>query len=223
MEKHKVKIKSISPVTHNVNRYLLEKPEDYSFTPGQATEVSINRKGWEEEKRPFTFTSLPYDDHLEFTIKSYTDHDGVTKKLLDLKPGDEFIIREVFGAINYEDEGVFIAGGAGVTPFVAILRHLHSQGKIGSNKLLFANKTKKDIIYEEEFREMLGENFINILSEEKAEGFRKGFVNEKILKEKKADQAKNIYLCGPPPMMEHMMKLFDKLEIEQERIVSEDL
>ena len=39
-----VKILSIVPVTHNVNRYRLEKPQDYQFVSGQATEVSINKK-----------------------------------------------------------------------------------------------------------------------------------------------------------------------------------
>lgn len=223
MEKHIVKIQSISPVTHNVNRYLVEKPNGYNFIPGQATEVSINKGDWKDENRPFTFTSLPDDDHLEFTIKSYTDHDGVTNKFLDLEAGDEFIIHEVFGAINYDNEGVFVAGGAGVTPFVAILRDLHSQGKMGNNKLIFANKTRKDIIYEEEFRDMLGENFVNVLSEEKAEGFKHGYIDEAILKENKIDKAKNVYLCGPPPMMDSMMELFEKMGIEESWIVAEDV
>ncbi len=223
MENHIIKIKSISPVTHNVNRYIIDKPENYDFIPGQATEVSINKDGWKDEKRPFTFTSLPGDDHLEFTIKSYTDHKGVTSELLTLSPGDEFILGEVFGAINYDNEGVFVAGGAGVTPFVAILRDLHTQGKMGNNKLIFANNTRKDIIYEEEFRDMLGDNFVNVLSEEKAEGFKHGFIDEAILKENGIDKAKNIYLCGPPPMMDSMMELFEKLGIEEEKLVTEDL
>lgn len=223
MENHIVKIKSISPVTHNVNRYIIDKPENYDFIPGQATEVSINKDGWKDEKRPFTFTCLPEDDHLEFTIKSYTDHKGVTNELLTLNPGDELIIAEVFGAINYDNEGVFVAGGAGVTPFVAILRDLHSQGKMGNNKLIFANKTRNDIIYEEEFQNMLGDNFVNVLSEEKAEEFKHGYIDETILKENRVYNAKNVYLCGPPPMMDSMMKLFEKLGIEEEKIVTEDM
>jgi predicted ferric reductase len=44
------------------------------------------------------------------------------KRIRKLKHGDELIIRDVWGAIEYKGEGVFIAGGAGVTPFIAILR-----------------------------------------------------------------------------------------------------
>src|SRR6266516_5523661 len=111
---HIVKIISIEPVTHNVKRFTVEKPPGYSFKPGQATEVSINTPSLKEEKRPFTFTCLPESENLEFTIKIYDDHDGVTKALGKLKEGDELIIRDVCGAIIYNGPGIFIAGGAGV-------------------------------------------------------------------------------------------------------------
>jgi ferredoxin-NADP reductase len=50
------------------------------------------------------------------------------------------------GRIEYKGEGVFIAGGAGVTPFIAILRQLQAENKIANNKLIFTNKTANDII-----------------------------------------------------------------------------
>ena len=139
MEQHFVKIKSIDKVTHDVLKIVTEKPQKYNFTPGQATEVSINKIGWHDEKRPFTFTCLPDNDYLEFTIKTYPSHDGVTNELLQLKQNDELILHDVFGAIAYKGEGVFIAGGAGVTPFISIFRFLHSGNEIGGNKLIFAN------------------------------------------------------------------------------------
>src|ERR1700761_3501032 len=94
-----VKIISVEKVTHNVKHYRVEKPDGYTFEPGQATDVSINQPKWKDEKRPFTFTCLTTDPYLEFTIKSYTDHDGVTNQLGQLSIGDELIIRDVWGAI----------------------------------------------------------------------------------------------------------------------------
>ena len=112
-----VKINSITHITHDVVRIVTEKPHHYNFTPGQATEISINKEGWKNEKRPFTFTCLPQNDYLEFSIKTYPSHKGVTNELLQLKKKDELILHDVFGAIAYKSEGVFIAGGAGVNPF----------------------------------------------------------------------------------------------------------
>src|SRR5579872_3424911 len=111
MEKHIVKVLKTHFVTHNVKQFDIEKPAGYTFIPGQATDVSINKPGLEEELRPFTFTALNDWDHLQFTIKCYTDHDGITKKLLDVNAGDELIIHDVWGAINYKGSGLFVAGG----------------------------------------------------------------------------------------------------------------
>ena len=57
-EQHIVKIRSIEPVTHDVKRFTIEKPGGYSFIPGQATELTINKEGWTDKRNPFTFTSL---------------------------------------------------------------------------------------------------------------------------------------------------------------------
>jgi len=99
MEKHIVKVINTAFVTHNVKRFTLQKPGGYTFISGQATDVSINKPGLEEDLHPFTFTCLNTDDHLEFTIKIYKGHNGFTEKLLDVNKGDELIIHEVFGAI----------------------------------------------------------------------------------------------------------------------------
>ena len=88
-------------VTHNVRHYRVEKPKNFHFGPGQATEVSIDKDGWRDEKRPFTFTSLQNDDTLEFTIKSYRDHPGVTNALWGLEAGDRLLLRDVWGTIQY--------------------------------------------------------------------------------------------------------------------------
>ena len=222
MEQHLVKIKSIAKITHNVLKIVTEKPQTYNFTPGQATEVSINKNGWQMEKRPFTFTCLPGDDYLEFTIKTYPSHKGVTNELLQLKQNDELILHDVFGAIAYEGEGVFIAGGAGVTPFISIFRFLRSKNEVVGNKLILANKAKTDIILEQEFRILLGRNFINILSDEKTDGYANGYITEEFLKANITDLKKKIYLCGPEPMMEAVEKQLSNLGVDPKSIITEE-
>jgi ferredoxin-NADP reductase len=203
---YNVSVLEVEKITHDVLGIKTEKPSGYTFIPGQATEVAINDKDWIKEKRPFTFTNLPGDDHLEFTIKTYPAHNGVTNRLLQLKPGDELIIHDVWGAINYKGKGLFIAGGAGITPFISIFRYLKSINDTSSNLLLFANKTRKDIILETELNTLLRGNVINILSEENIKGYKHGFITETILKE--LIQPNDIlYLCGPPPMTDACNKI----------------
>lgn len=221
MEQYFVKIKSIEKVTHDVLRIVTEKPNAYHFISGQATEISINKIGWENERRPFTFTCLPTDSYLEFTIKTYQSHKGVTNELLKLKEEDELILHDVFGAIAYKGEGVFIAGGAGVTPFISIFRLLQSKNEVGGNKLIFANKSRADIILEQEFKHLLGKNFINILSDEKADGYAYGYITEEFLNANISDVKMRIYLCGPEPMMEAVEKHLINSGADSKLIVKE--
>jgi ferredoxin-NADP reductase len=201
MEPYIVKIISSEPVTHNVRRFRLEKPAGYSFHPGQATDVSINTPALENEKRPFTFTALEEETYLEFTIKIYESHHGVTEALGKLRAGDELIIGDSWGAIEYKGPGVFIAGGAGVTPFIAIIRRLHQDNQIGENRLIFSNKTSKDIILKDEFTNMLGSNFINTLTAETAPGIDNRHIDGAYLREKISDFHQPFYVCGPDPFV----------------------
>ncbi len=221
MTQHIVKIKSINKVTHDVLRIVTEKPSGYSFIPGQATDVSVNKPEWREEKRSFTFTSLPDEDFIEFTIKTYPSHKSVTNQMLQLKNKDELILHDVFGDIAFKGEGIFLAGGAGVTPFIAIFRQLQKKQETGNNKLIFANKTKADIILEDEFKQLLGENFINLLSEENVEGYEKGFITEEFLKGKVSEFNKYFYVCGPPPMMDAVDKILANLHVNEKFIIKE--
>jgi ferredoxin-NADP reductase len=221
MGSHILKIKSTDKVTHDVVRIVLDKPDGYTFTPGQATEVAVNKEHWKEERRPFTFTCLPSDNYLEFTIKTYPSHKGVTNEILHLKPGDELILHDVWGAISYKGEGVFIAGGAGVTPFISIFRYLKSKNKINNNKLIFANKTKADIIHKDEFENLLGNAFVNILSEENLPGYAHGRITEDFLKKNISDFKKSVYICGPPEMIDAVQSQLANLGVGDNSIVVE--
>jgi Flavodoxin reductases (ferredoxin-NADPH reductases) family 1 len=223
MKRNIVKVESVGMVTHDVVRIVTAKPDGFIFEPGQAVDISINKAGWMDEKRPFTFTCLPDDPYLEFTIKIYPSRHGVTKQLLLLRKGDELILNDVFGTIAYKNEGVFIAGGAGITPFISIFRYLKSKDMLGRNMLVFANKAKADIILEREFSDMLGDRFVNILSEEVVEGYHHGLINEEFLKEIVPDFNLPFYLCGPPPMMDALILQLAHLGVSEDLIVKEEM
>jgi ferredoxin-NADP reductase len=216
-----VKILSILDVTHDVRSYRIEKPDDYKFEPGQATEVSINKDKWKDERRPFTFTSLNEWPFLEFTIKSYHDHEGVTNELSKLKVGDELILRDVWGAISYKGQGYFIAGGAGITPFIAILRQLHKEGNIKDNQLYFSNKTSRDIIHKEEFDTILGPNAHYIVTREDDPAYAKGPINKEFLLREIKDFSKPFYICGPDKMVSDINQVLTGLGANPETIVFE--
>lgn len=221
MEEYIVKIMSIENVTHDVKRFTIEKPKGYKFVPGQATEVAINKPEWKEERRPFTFTALNNAPNLEFTIKLYASHNGVTNALDKLKTGDELLIHDVWGAIEYKGKGVFIAAGAGITPFIAIFRQLYKDKLIDGNELIFSNKTSHDIILRDELHQMLDGNFINVLTSEKIPGIHNKRIDKEYLKDMIKDFKQHFYVCGPEKFTESVQQALIELGAEVDSVVIE--
>lgn len=221
MENQSLEIQAIEKVTHNVLRFTLEDSDEIDFHSGQASEVAIDKDGWRDKGRPFTFTSLPEENQLEFTIKIYPDHEGVTNELSKLQPGDHLILKDVFGAIQYKGPGTFIAGGGGVTPFISIIRNLAESKKLEGNRLIFANDKEKDIINHEEFKSLLGVNFLNVLAKEDKEAYAHGFVDKDYLKEALDSFDEYFYICGPPPMMDAVEESLKKLGVSEDKMVKE--
>ena len=109
---HTVKILSTHKVLYNVRQFNVEKPKGFKFTPGQATDLSIDQPEWKDKKNPFTFTSLEEDPYLQFTIKMYPHHkEGVTRHLDTLQEGDELIIGPLFASSVREVSNVARTAG----------------------------------------------------------------------------------------------------------------
>lgn len=216
-----VTVKEIIPRTHNVKTFRVTKPENFSFVPGQATDLSLNEKDWKDNKHPFTFTCLPDDDFLEFTIKLFDNPKGLTNKLKAIEPGAEFEIGEAWGAIEYKGEGVFIAGGAGVTPFISIFRDLKKQNKIGNNVLIFSNKTEADIILKDEFEEMLGRNFINVITSQPGTEYYDKHIDKIFLEKEIKDFKQQFYVCGPDEFTKVMLDNLKDLGADANALVFE--
>lgn len=220
-EKHIVKIIMTDFASQSMKRFITQKPENYRFISGQATEVAINHSDWKDKKRPFTFSSLNEANVLEFIIKIYPSHDGVTEKLSQLRAGDELILHDIFGKITYKGSGVFIAGGAGITPFLSILRDLKEKDQLQDNTLLFSNKTAKDIILEEELKDLLGDKAIFTLTRENNPNYRNGRINKDFIKQYVSNFDQYFYICGPMQFIVDMKKALDELGVLPEKVVIE--
>lgn len=220
---YRVWIKAIGKISYNVLGLVVEKPRGFDFEPGQATELSIDQGKWREEQSPFSFTNLPTDGDLEFTIKVYPEHNGVTEKLSTLQVGDGLIIRDAFGAIRYKGKGTFLAGGAGVTPFISILKSLEYQDRLKEHSLIFANKEERDIFLKDEFETLLGGRFLNILSQERTRRYPYGMIDKTFLETTISDFSQFFYVCGPPPMVNDVVSALKELGAGDESIVIESV
>ncbi|WP_172328598.1 FAD-binding oxidoreductase [Mangrovicoccus sp. HB161399] len=218
---HRIALEQIEALTGNVYRLRLEKPDGFGFVPGQATDVAIDRDGWREEERPFTFTSQPEDPFLEFTIKSYPDHDGVTAQIPTLQKGEHLRIGGPWGAIRDEGRGVIVAGGAGLTPFIPILRRRIAAGTAGEMTLIQADKDWDSLILREEWHRARDLRTVFVLEEEARAGCERGRVTRELLEKHGVTGSTRVYVCGPPPMEEAVEKALEEIGIDGGRVIHE--
>ncbi|HEY5770067.1 MAG TPA: FAD-binding oxidoreductase [Terrimicrobium sp.] len=216
-----MKVLATKMLNHDVKRFTTERPPGLNYTPGQAVLVEIpEMKG---EKRPFTFSGLLTEPHLEFTIKLYHDHNGVTDHLTDYKPGDTLSFGDPWGANKYQGPGIFMAGGAGITPFLAILRNLYRGGKIDNNALWFSNKMDKDIFLEAELRKMLGERLKLLVTREPSTRYEHARINKEYVKAHAQTFDQYFYVCGPEKMVKELAANLRELGADAQKIITEDL
>lgn len=221
MEKHIVKVLEAEYVTPDVKRFRTQKPAGYTFVPGQATDVALNLPGWEDQFRPFTFTSLNKWDYLEFTIRIYNNRNSVTEQLGKTNAGAELILQQPFGVLEYKGPGVFIAGGTGITPFISIFRDLEWQKKLRGCKLIYTNYGVQDVIYGEELHSMLKENMILHFSREGVIGFKERRLNRELLVEYIADFSQRFYICGSDSFVTAISEMLLELGASSEGLVIE--
>lgn len=208
-------------VTHDVLRLTTTRPEEFDFAPGQGVRLILTKAGWEKKGRPFTPTSLREDGVLEFTVKIYDDHDGVTCQLRSLRPGDTLQISSPFGTITHQGPGVFIAGGAGITPFLAQLRTLAAAGNLDGHSLIFSNRTPDDVIEEHELRHYLGDQCVFTCTRESRLGYLNRRIDQDFLAEQITDFEQHFYVCGPRPFTREINEALQALGASPENLVFE--
>ncbi|MEL6465262.1 MAG: FAD-binding oxidoreductase [Pseudomonadota bacterium] len=219
---HTLTLRDVAPLTHDTNRYVFGRPANFDFEPGQAAELAICRDGWRDAARPFTFTSLPEDDELEFVIKSYPEKKGVTEELAEIEPGTVFELDGPFGAIKDQGAGVFLAAGAGVTPFIAILRNRARRGTLEGCHLIFSNPREKDIILRDEWNGMDGLSVDHVLAKEEVAGCHHGAVDTDFLRTHLNGTDRVFYICGPQGYVDAMRAAVQELGVAEDRIVTDD-
>jgi ferredoxin-NADP reductase len=208
---HKVKIISKEKLNHDVVRFHLERPANYNFSAGQAIELFIQHP----EKKgpaPFTFTGLNSEQDLELTIKIYEHHKGLTASLAQLSINDEVFITEPWDSFTNKGPGIFIAGGAGITPFIALLRQMRVDGKVDGSHLYFSNKTSRDIFLHKELKAILGDRYVDILTRDTQQR-----LDEQLLS-KHLERKQPYYVCGPPGFVDSMQQLLSRIGATQDLV-----
>ncbi len=212
---YRAKILNKQEINHNVIRFHIQKPWGYTFTSGQAIDLSIDQPGYELEVAPFTITNATNSPFLELFIKINPHKNTLTNGLAALDNGAVLQITEPWDTFNYKGSGVFIAAGTGIMPFMPILNKLaKSKKELKEHTLFYANKLKEDILFQSELKQILGKNYTNILSSSNESNMASGRIDFSFLQERIKNLNQYFYICGPLKFEQDVRKYLRQLGVK---------
>jgi len=198
------------------------------FRAGQYVSVRL-QIGSAVTSRPYTLAASParaLEGEYEITVKRAQDA-FVSDYILDnWQLGTEVTLSGPEGPFSYEpmrDEAqvVGLAGGSGITPFMSMARAILDGTEDFRLTLLYGSRTKADILYEEELREICAATdkirVICVLSEEEAEGCEHGFISAELI-QKYAPESYSLYICGPRAMHDYLEGELPKLDLDLKHV-----
>lgn len=207
-------------LTHDTRRFIIGRPGDLEWSPGQGVELALVESGKTREGHPFTPVSQADDQVLEFLIKRYAD-DGMTCKLHTLEPGSELDVSEAFGTISYQGPGTFIAAGTGITPFLGMLRQLEGQGDLPGHTLIYSNKTPRDLICGMELEHLLGDKAIFTFTRKHKLSQQGNRIDTAFLRGHIKELKQYFYVCGPDGFVSSINDDLITLGVHPDRLVYE--
>ncbi len=194
---YKVSILNQKWLTPDILRLELEKPDGYTYSPGQALELTIDDPAFHTDFAPFTITNLDQEPTIELILKVYPSHNGMTLALSKCAIGDMLFISQPWDSFPYLGKGVFIAAGAGITAFLPIIRSMAQQDRLGNHQLIWANRKFQDLFLEEALQQAFSGNMKLIFSKARSFQHSFGHINQAYLKQTVRNFNQYFYICGP--------------------------
>jgi predicted ferric reductase len=221
--RHQFRITRIERETHDVISIHIggRDMEHFKILPGQFMILRFLQRGFWWQSHPFSLSMVPNGQEIRVSIKAVGDF---TKKIPSLTVDTKVFIDGPYGIFTRksitQDKLLFIAGGIGITPIRSLLEESLSQGY--DCVLLYGNKTSNDIVFGDEFRGLLEKykfSITHIMSGEPGFSSEKGYLDEEKLRRLVPDFSfREVFLCGPPVMMNTTITTLLKIGIPHNRI-----
>jgi benzoate/toluate 1,2-dioxygenase reductase subunit len=200
---------------HNDAAVVLELDVDATapeFLPGQYVNIGVPGSG---QHRSYSFSSAPGESKISFLIKKIPG--GVMSRWLEtVQPGDKLDLHGPLGSFylrNVQRPLLFLAGGTGLAPFLSMLEVLaraNSQQKV---HLIYGVTRDLDLVQVDALEAYAARlpnfSYATVVADAASNHPRKGWVTQHVPANALNDGDVDVYLCGPPPMVDAVRKYFD--------------
>lgn len=187
--------------------------EGFSFLPGQYVHLEVPGKG---AHRSYSFSSRPGSSRASFLIRNVPG--GLMSGYLtgQAKPGDQLAVTGPMGSFYLREIArpvLMLAGGTGLAPFLSMLEQLAETGCEMPLHLIYGVNRDDHLVKTDALdaiaRRLPTFSYITVVVDEASDHPRKGYVTQHMDAEVMHGGDIDVYLCGPPPMVDAVLKHFD--------------
>jgi ferredoxin-NADP reductase len=221
--------------TPRVKSLLLHVTGWQGHLPGQHVDIRLTAEDAYQAQRSYSIASPPEDELITLTVER-VDNGEVSQYLVDeLRAGDRFELRGPVGGyfvwtVATRGPLCLVAGGSGIAPLMAMLRHRARRKVRTPALLLYSSRSLEDVIYRDELDAMARRDpelrVVHTLTRKQPEGWM-GYrrrIDESMLAETcfRPEQNPGMFVCGPTTLVEDVSKTLvelghDPLTIKTER------
>lgn len=177
-----------------------------AFLPGQYVNLQVPGS---EHSRAYSFSSMPRDGQVSFLIRNVPG--GLMSGYLSgaAKAGDLMTMTGPLGSFYLREVQrplLMLAGGTGLAPFLAMLDKLEAGGSAQPVHLIYGVTNDFDLVeldkLEDFAQRLTNFTWTACVANPDSQYPHKGYVTQHIAPGQLNDGDVDIYLCGPPPMVE---------------------
>ena len=218
--------------TPRVKTIVLDPPAWPGHRAGQHVDVRLTAEDGYQAQRSYSIASAP-EDGVAITVERLADGEVSPYLCDELRAGDQLELRGPIGGYFVWDASVggpllLIAGGSGVVPLMAMIRHRERAGSDAATRLLYSSRTIDDVIYREELERLHGDGLdvVHTLTREQPAGWT-GYrrrIDADLVREVAFAPAErpHTFICGSTPFVEAAASLlvgmgYEPLTIKTER------
>lgn len=219
--------------TARTKSLVLKVPDWPGHLPGQHLDVRLTAEDGYQAQRSYSVGSPPEANYVAITVERLENGEVSPYLTGTLDVGDQLELRGPIGGyfVWEASQGgplLLIAGGSGVVPLMAMIRHRAAAGRGVPARLLYSSRTFEDVIYREELERTAQESGLEVfhtLTRTQPEGWA-GFhrrIDRALLEEVawSAQQRPRVFVCGPTNLVETVASTLAELGHDPARIKTE--
>ena len=217
--RHHYKVAAMNRITDRITEVVLD-PVDHPirFEPGQFAFLSLGRPAHDTRAHPFSITSSTEDPQLRFVVKGLGDH---TRELSKIPAGTSARVEGPYGTLTHlrmpGKRQVWIGGGIGITPFIAMARAVSKGGDYDVD-LYYCTADAAEAHFHDELAE-----HVNVIPvREDVEGFLTAEKVAAISGPLGAGNDTDYLICGPPAMLHNLRAQLEAAGVPPARVHAED-